>query len=254
MTTKKPATTNDVAATPARKGIFATVKAVNEVTGGPELQNLKLATGENEVRFISDALHVRKHWTRLSDVHGKDVKKAVLCAKQIDDLAAYAEAGAKGKDALKAYLDTLPGCPFCDKAEKFPGFYTLEEAYAFNVVSNGTVYVWEISQPTIQNQLADFEENPRWAKYMPNGRLSDMVVIVTKESTGPLPINVKYTVSGDPGSEPLSDEQMKNYVEKAVDLTKIKRPKPIDTEDGATWWAELLAKCPDPKDGEKPKK
>lgn len=254
MTTKKEKTNVEAATVPARKGIFASVKAADDATGGPELKNFKLAEGDNEVRFISDALHVRKHWTRLTDVHGKDAKKAVLCAKQIDDLEGYAAAAEKGKDALKAFMDKLPHCPLCEKAEKFPGFYQLEESYAFNIVSDGVVYVWEISQPTIRNQLAEFETNPRWSKFMPNGRLSDMLVIVTKTQTGPLPINVKYSVGGDPNSEPLSDEAMKNYVEQAMDLTKIKRPKPIDSEDGAVWWAETLAKCPDPKEGEKPKK
>lgn len=257
MTKKKDeAVTSAEAATPVRKGMFARFKAVDEATRAPDIENFKLAEGDNLVRIIRGPVMVRKHWNLPANAG----KKVINCLRQIitdEQMEAYAEAaGSKDPKKLEAFWADFPECPFCAMAAQYPGFYTLEVSYAHNVVVEGKPMVWDISQNTIMRELAKFEDtdtNKVWKKFMPNGLLSDMELVVKKEKTGPQPQNVKYTIGGNPESEPLTDDMLKTYLDQSVDLIALRKVPDLSTEDGKAKVAELIALAGKPAEGEKPR-
>lgn len=231
---------------PARKGMFAKFAKVDEAVGGGDLNNFEVNLGSNKCRVISDPILIRKHW----DLPASSELVVVPCAKVVDP-EKYAEAAENGE--LDEYLDTLADCPYCELAKAHPGFYVVKDHWVFNVVQDGLVKVAEFTQRSILRAIAKFEEDEEWAPLMPNG-LVDIEINITKEQTGPKPQNVKYSVGGVPTSKPLSDEQLENYRNQAIDLMALKAPPDPSTDEGKAKWAEYLSQAGTPKEGEKSKK
>lgn len=238
MPKEKPAAPE---AAPQRRGMFASVATVVEATGLGDINNLEIGLGDNKFRVISEPILIRKHWDLPSSAKGT----AIPCAKFITDLNAYA-ADPEG------YLASLADCPYCKLAAEHPGYYGVKDHWIFNVVQDGVVKIAEFSQRSIIKQLMNFENDKDWVELMPNG-LVDIELNLKKESTGPKPQNIKYTLGGVPTSKQLSPEQLNEYRGQMVDLVKLKAPPSLDGE-GKAKWDEWLADAGVPKEGDKPKK
>ena len=241
MTKKKNEETQEA---PKRKGLFAVYEKVEEVTGN-DLDSVKLVAGGNKLRVISAPVLVRKHW----DLPESSELSMVPCAKFISDFDAYIE-------DPEAYLASLPHCPFCEleaeygSPKKDEGFFNVSESWVMNVVQDGKVKIWEVSQKSILKALARFENDEEWAPLMPNG-LIDREIIVTKTEVKNGP--TKYEVGGHPTNGPLDADTLAKFQKKAFDLVALKSPPDPETEDGAAKWEEWTRKAPAPKKGEKAK-
>ncbi len=197
----------------------------------------------NLCRIITDPVMFRKHWDL---PQSSNRKGAVPCAKVVTDYDAYAE-------DPEGYLESLAKCPYCDFHAEHPAFYTPKEHWCFNVVQEGEVKVAEFYQASILSAISEFENDPDWIKLMKGQGIESLEINIKKEQTGPKPQNVKYSVSGIPGSEPLHPDQLAEYREKMMDLVSLKSPPDTSTDEGRAAWAMLLAEAGEPKAGEKPK-
>lgn len=228
---------------PAVGGKFAKFAAIDDATAGSDLINFVLALGSNKCRIITDPIMIRKHW----DLPQSSNKKgAVPCAKHVTDYDAYAA-------DPEEYLISLGKCPYCDFHAQDPKFYGVKEHWVFNVVQDGEVKVAEFYQGSILRAISEFENDPDWIKVMKGGGIETLEINIKKESTGPKPQNVKYSVSGVPGSEPLHPDQMEEYRSVMMDIVALKIPPAMNTPEGKEYWDALLAECGAPKLGEKPK-
>lgn len=231
-----PAETSQTAKPQARRGLFAKFKEVDEVTGKSfDINNLEIQLGSNKMRVLTAPILVLKHW----DLPESAELKSVPCAKFVEDLDKYAE-------DPEAYLASLPPCPYCEIAAKYPGFYTLKQHWVFNVVQDGVIKIAEFFQRSVLNALNSFECDEDWQKLMPRG-LIDLEINIKKEQTGPKAQNVKYSVGGIPGSGPLDPAQEAKYLSEMPDLVTLKRPPSMEDADGKAKWDEYLSKNKAPK-------
>ncbi len=245
------------AAAITRGGMFGVFKDVDEAENGGDLVNLKFEKGDTKFRIISmEMLIVRKHWDAPQSAEGK----MAPCLKMVplSDVGSYI-ADPEG------YLATLPHCPWCEFEKVWGdaemgrdlGMYNVSTAYCFNVISDvptktaaGTVMVptlmvAEITQKGILNGLFKLEKDPEWEDFMAENWICDLEIIVTREEKNK---QTTYSVGASPKSKPLPAESLADYRKKAFDLVALKSP-PVD-EDKI---AEYLKKCPEPKEGDKPK-
>jgi len=108
---------------------------------------------------------------------------------------------------------------------------TPQFGYVCNVLEmindKSAVRIFDLKK-TIYNQIVSLAKDPEWGN--PADPENGYAITVKKESTGPLPQNVKYTVLPGKNAGPLTEEQKKLEL---YDLEKIiKRP---NYEEQKTW-------------------
>lgn len=237
-----------------KKSMFAAFAALD--TSGGDLINFEIQMGNNIVRILpGEPFLVLKHW----DHPQSGGMVAAPCRRNVPQDLYFEMAAAQdaGPEAYEAFMSQFGKCELCEYADKHSGFYTVKKAYVFFVVQDGVVKMWEVSQPSILKQIMALPEDSVWGKRFKNPKtgeedLTRTEIVIKKESTGPKPQNIKYTVMGNPDSEQLEQEVIDEYVKSAPDVVAIKTPPLFDVK-GNEKWAEIMAKCPEPKDGEKPK-
>lgn len=241
-----------------RKRLFGVAKKVMEVSSGPDLNNLELVVGDNKFRILGAPIYVLKHW----DLPETAEISVLPCRKHIEDIEAYVS----DPEGYLATLDECEGCQWEAAHGGKEGFYNARLSLVFNVAHNEgekikdeespwnglpkyVVKVAEFHQKSIVNGIADLEENPDWQELMPNG-ITDLELNVKREEKKGKGGKAKteYTVGAVPTSKPLPDDYLAHLMSKCVDLVTLKAP-PDETR-----WAELMKKCDEPQEGEKPKR
>lgn len=255
------------AVTAKKKTHFGVAKKIAEATSkGTDIENFKPQDGSNYVRILTAPIPVRKHW----DTPESAEALTVPCRKWIVDQEAFAE-------DPQGYLDTLEHCEYCAMEAEIGGkggFYNASISHVVKVLvggangdpkdpekipgAGGEVQIWEIGQSTIVNRLEAFELEPDYEDMLGECGVIGTLINVKKDPDAAG--SAMYSVGPVPKSIPLTQEQVDKWLEgHEVDLVQLKKPPSVFKEDGETpnpegidKWAEILKKCGEPKDGEKP--
>lgn len=224
-----------------RKSLFEQFKVVD--TGGGDIVNLELAPGKNKFRLLPvQPKLARRHF----DTPESAAKKAVPCRHVITDemSEAYAAAKKAGPAAVVEYLESQGTiCEYCQWNLAQPDMYTVKESYTFLVEQDGIVKVAEFGQHSILRGMAKIEEDEEYIE-ISGGQVHNLHLVIEKEEKGG---KTAYTVGASPKVVPLEEAELKRLLDSAPDLEKL-RARPNDEK-----WAQHLAECGAPKEGEKPK-
>lgn len=195
---------------------------MDKVLGKTGLQNLKLEDGENFVRIISvTPYYLRSHW---SVPVSAGQKGAAPCLKHV-------KAGEFQlcKENPSAYF-AAQVCPWCDyeaefnekKMGKDGALYVLNTNPVFNVIHEGEIKMWTVSAGGIKDGIKALYKSKAWAKFFGKNGITDLELIITKEK-GKNGVT-KYSVGGNPSTEPLSDESLTDLRDRMPDIAVVKAP------------------------------
>lgn len=164
-----------------------------------EIERVKL-TESTRVRFIGDVKPRYVRWVELNE----GGRRPLECISFDPVLEEFTSA----KD------------PFDDMED---GVYNERPSFAYvsNVIDrlDGKVKLLDL-KATIFKQLVDYAKDPEYGS--PSDPVTGYDITIKKESTGPLPMNVKYSVMPSRNSTPLTEEEKEL---KGIDLDVLfKRP------------------------------
>ena len=185
-------------------------EAKGKQTGGNkrDIQRVKFAIGDNKVRLVGDVMPRYVYWTTTKE--GKKIP--VECLEFQRETESF---DGKAENPFKEIDEAV----FSDK----PQF-----SYVCNVIdrSDGAVKLLDL-KATIYGQIVDYATNPEYGS--PSDPINGYDINIKKESTGPLPQNVKYTVIPSRGTVALTD------AEKELELFELdvihKRPSYGDQKE-----------------------
>jgi len=136
-----------------------------------------------DIRLVGDYLPRYHYWVKTTE--GKSRTVEALCF----DRASESFSG--GKDPIEGKRD--------ERGQE----YKAQFAYAVNVIDrrDGKIKVMELKK-TIFNEIVSLASNPKYGD--PADPESGYDLTISKEKTGPLPMNVKYSVLPDRTNSPLT--------------------------------------------------
>lgn len=166
-----------------------------------EIERITLGLGDTKLRLVGDVLPRYVYW-----VVTKDNKKMPVECLQFDRDTETFDSNAK--DPFKE----IDADVYSDKAQF---------AYVCNVIDrkDGKIKLMDL-RSTIYAQIVDYARNEEYGS--PADPETGYDLTIKKEKTGPLPQNVKYSITPARSSKPLSGEERELEL---YDLSKIfKRP------------------------------
>jgi len=174
-----------------------------------EIVRLKLENGDTKVRLVGDVLPRYVRW-----VVTNEGKKFPVEALNFD------RATEEWNNSLPDPMSEVPEEVFSDK----PQF-----AYVCNIINRGSTQVelFDI-KATIYKEVVNYAVDPDYGN--PADENEGYDITVTREKTGPLPQNVKYSVRPGRASSPLTDE------EKAMELYDLDKIFKRQTYDEQKQW------------------
>ena len=166
-----------------------------------DIQRLSLGMGNTRIRLVGDVMPRYVYWVTTKE--GKKIP--VECLE-------FQRSTETFDNSVENPFKEIDEAVFSDK----PQF-----AYVCNVIdrNDGSIKLFDLRM-TIYGQIVDFATDPEYGSPADDANGYDLTI--KKESTGPLPQNVKYTIVPGRGSTPLTEE------EKALELFDVdkihKRP------------------------------
>lgn len=165
-----------------------------------EIERLKFPEGPTRVRLLGDVTPRYVYWVTTKE--GK--KNPVECLSYDRETQSFNDS----KDD-----------PIKEISEEALGGQELKPQFAFvcNAIDrgDGKIKIFDLKS-TIFRQIVDIAKNPDYGN--PADDKDGFDITITKEKTGPLPQNVKYTVMPGRNNTPLTEEEKKLEL---YDLTKM---------------------------------
>jgi len=187
-------------------------KAKGKQPGGGQKRDivrLPMKMGDNKIRLVGDLLPRYVYWV----ITKEGRKIPVECLKFDRETETF-------NNNAEDPFDEIDEAVFSDK----PQF-----AYVCNAIdrSDGQVKLYDL-RSTVYGQIVDYAKDPEYGP--PTDEVNGYNFNVKKESTGPLPQNVKYTVVAGRGNAPLTEE------EKAMELYELDNIMKRPTYDEQKAW------------------